>query len=90
MFTLKFMRFPDENSTKNFQEQSHSVSCNRYSHTQYEDGYIVVTAFKNFSQNDGTDFFIGYDDSSMSFDICYIENQAGKTIATFRNSNKVF
>ncbi len=69
MFTVKL--FKDNYRT--------SLSCPHYSVEALEDGTKVVTVYKNYIYKDGIGYKIGtgYEES---YESCYVENDAGKTI----------
>jgi hypothetical protein len=65
MFSIKFFKDNNENT----------VSAPHYSIEKYEHG-VGITVYKNYYDDDGVERIVGEDD----YDVCFIENSAGKTI----------
>lgn len=77
MFTLKFMSFYDDSS---YSETC--VTCPHYA-VYYHAGsnYYEISVYKSFTSTEGVVFNVASKDIGKAYwDVCYIENEAGKTI----------
>ncbi len=80
MFTVKFYR-----TTRQV-----SVSCPVYEVQTFDNGGYAVIVHKSPILGQGVEYQIrptDHGDSSNNFESCFVENEAGKTIATFRASD---
>lgn len=66
MFSIKFFKDNDQ----------HVVSAPHYSIYKYDDGQVGVTTYKDHLDTNGVERIVSSDD----FNVCFIENAAGKTI----------
>lgn len=81
MFTLKFIKNYDSGQTR-----TAAVACPAYEFVTFGEG-ITVLVFKDFVQENGVSYFVGGREDS--FDVCYVENQAGKTIDRIQASSDI-
>lgn len=81
MFTVKLLRLPTEGPT--YQK---SISCEAYDvytvPLEGGDEAITITTYAKLLGDVGVEHHIGGSRDGV-FDVCYVENQAGKTIDRF-------
>lgn len=84
MFTVKFIKhyiLDDENSPSRSGKVKHieAVSCPRYTVWERSEGFTIST-FRDLTDGSPSVSYTMKED----FHECYIENEAGKTIASYR------
>jgi hypothetical protein len=77
MFTVKLMSF------KGDAEYSHNISCMAYSACKHPEGIYTITVFPTMLETDGVEYWVGDREGHEGYHLCYVENEAGKTIANF-------
>ena len=88
MFTIKFYKHISESDAVNTGNPEtsicHAVSCQSYEHIVQgsTSSYQAVICYPKMTTDNGVEFHIN-DSHPDSFDYCYVENQSGKTIASF-------
>ena len=70
MFTVKFLRV-----VRGSDEIWHSISCPHYEVSKGRGRPVTVAVYRGFTTENGVEFRQG-----DTFDACFIENDAGKTI----------
>jgi len=81
MFTLKFMQF--------FEEGGHiedCVRCPHYEARKTSDGCWGITVYNDFTCTEGVERWVRKvhsPDQPVSFDVCWVENEDGKTLARY-------
>ena len=84
MFTLKFYRSEESNSTECNKFQT-SICCPNYSVFTRPNGSITIITYPTMKNTDGVERQIRepVTDTDNSFSRCYVENDRGKTIESF-------
>lgn len=73
MFHLKFSKFRDGVVKET------NISCPRYD--IYDRGeYATVSVYKSFVSDGGVDYEVCASGDERCYDVCYITNEAGKTV----------
>lgn len=81
MFTLKFIQF-----YANGRQLEDCVRCPHYEANKTSDGLYSITAYNDFTSTNGVERWIrpaNSSDQPASFDVCYVENEDGKTIGYY-------
>lgn len=83
MFTVKFISIYGD-----VEETTTAVSCPHYSAYRMKNGAYEIVLYKDFTSCDGVAYFLSSEDIGRPYyQVCYVENQTGKTIETFRPTN---
>lgn len=78
MFTIKFIKHYEDST----QEDTTCVSCPTYEAIKCSDGNYRIVLHKGFVLTEGVEYTVG-DVRPNSYDVCYVENELGKTIAHY-------
>ena len=85
MFTVKFMKFATASNNNN---EGLSISCPMYSSYKRPNGSVSIVTYKDHTETSGIERSVhgGNDALDSDYDVCFVENEAGKTIAKYRHS----
>lgn len=87
MFTVKFISFIQDTGA----QSETAIECPHYEVYQNNKGDYAITCYKDFTSTDGVERWILNDPNTSDenrpnryWHVCYVQNEAGKTIATYR------
>lgn len=83
MFTLKFYRFYTDGSSN-----SSVVATSHYSVYTRKEGTCEIVIYEKNTEVEGVAYQVGSNQALTDYDICYIENQSGKTIDCIKSPEK--
>ncbi len=82
MFTVKFLTFHESGSSH--ESTQTSIQCPHYEVNAFDYGWSVVT-YPGMTNENGVERHVTTNDQlSSRYDVCFVENVAGKTIDTYR------
>jgi len=87
MFTLKFMLFDDD-----CEHTEVCVRCPHYEARKTKDGRFEITAYTDFTDTNGVSRWVApleAEGPEVLFDVCFVENEDGKTVARYAPKNVV-
>lgn len=88
MFTVKFMNFYDDGTSA-----ENCVKCNHYEARSLMTGGWVIAVYPTYTMADGVEWRVAEvdhtQDAPVFFDVCYIENEEGKTVGHYSSRKGV-